>query len=210
MNTQQGSGQHPAALSPVPSRASMNTLWWMQATPIGDVVVVSGDDGVHRIWFGASDNGAIETGAIETAAIVGSARAGRDRTVARQLDEWFAGSRRRFSLAVAWPADLSPFGRAVLETLAERVPWGETVSYGELAELAGKARAARAVGRIMSANPVPFIVPCHRVIAAGGRIGGYGGGRDAIELKHRLLQREGVYLRGRSPVAREVAIPSNP
>lgn len=180
----------------------MNTVWWTQATPIGDVVVVSGGDGVHRIWFGA--------GAIETAAIVGTARAGHDRVVARQLDEWFAGSRRRFSLAVAWPTHLSPFARTVLETLVARVPWGETVSYGELGELAGRARAARAVGRIMSANPVPFLVPCHRVIAAGGLIGGYGGGRDAVELKRWLLQREGVHLRGRSPAAREVAIPSNP
>jgi methylated-DNA-[protein]-cysteine S-methyltransferase len=109
---------------------------------------------------------------------------------------------------VAWPTDLSAFARTVLETLAARVPWGETVSYGELAELAGRARAARAVGGIMAGNTVPFVVPCHRVIAAGGRIGGYGGGRDAIGLKRWLLAREGVQLRG-CPPAREVAIPSN-
>ena len=60
----------------------------------------------------------------------------------REIDEWFAGTRRSFSLSIAWPDDLSPLSRTVLETLVERVPWGETVSYGELAELAGRPRAA--------------------------------------------------------------------
>jgi methylated-DNA-[protein]-cysteine S-methyltransferase len=179
-----------------------HSLWWTQASPVGELVVVSSASGVQRIWF--------DTGAMDVAGVVGDARQRRDRPVARQLDEWFDGSRRRFSLAVAWPTDLSSFGRTVLETLAERVPWGETVSYGELAELAGRPRAARAVGRIMSANPVPFVVPCHRVIAAGGRIGGYGGGRDAVALKRWLLEREGVHLRSRSPAARAPAIPSKP
>ena len=179
-------------------------LWWVQGTPVGEIVVVSGAGGVQRIWFDGPGH------AIDTAAIVGSARAGRDRAVACQLDEWFAGSRQRFSLTVAWPADLSSLGRTVLETLVERVPWGETVSYGELAELAGRPRAARAVGSVMAGNPVPFVVPCHRVIAAGGRIGGYGGGRDAIELKRWLLAREGVHFGRQSPPAREGAIPSKP
>jgi methylated-DNA-[protein]-cysteine S-methyltransferase len=180
-------------------------IWWEQETPIGEVVVVSSDDGVKRISFAGSGNGAIDT-----AAIVGSARAGRDGTVARQLDEWFGGSRQSFSLPIAWPDDLSPLGRTVLETLVARVPWGETVSYGELAELSDRPRAARAVGSIMSRNPVPFVVPCHRVIAAGGRIGGYGGGRDAIELKRWLLAREGVHIGRQSAALREGAIPSKP
>jgi methylated-DNA-[protein]-cysteine S-methyltransferase len=179
----------------------MRPCWWTQETPVGDIVVVAGAAGVVRIWF--------DNGPVDVAAVVGDAREGRDRAVARELDEWFAGSRRTFSLAVAWPDHLSPFGRTVLETLVERVPWGETVSYGELAELAGKPRAARAVGSIMAGNPVPFVVPCHRVIAAGGRIGGYGGGRDAIGLKRWLLEREGVRVRG-CPAAQRVAIPSNP
>jgi len=98
--------------------------------------------------------------------------------------------------------------RTVLETLVAEVPWGETVSYGELAELSGRPRAARAVGRIMAGNVVPFVIPCHRVIAACGRIGGYGGGRDALGLKRWLLEREGVRIRGQCPPARAVAIPS--
>ena len=74
------------------------------------------------------------------------------------------------------------------------VGWGETVSYGELAEMAGRPRAARAVGSAMASSPLPFVIPCHRVVAAGGKIGGYGNGRNAIALKRRLLAREGVTL----------------
>jgi methylated-DNA-[protein]-cysteine S-methyltransferase len=109
----------------------------------------------------------------------------------RQLDEWFAGRRHRFDL----PLDLSEidgFRRVVLDALVREVPWGEVVSYGELAALAGRPRAARAVGSAMRNNPIPFVIPCHRVIAAGNKIGGYGGGRDAIALKRELLAREGV------------------
>jgi len=176
--------------------------WWVQETPLGEIVVVAGAQGLQRICF--------DTDAIEVASIVGDAKPRRDRAVAREIDEWFAGIRRDFSVAVEWPAGLSPFAHTVLTTLAEKVPWGETVSYGELAELAGRARAARAVGRIMAGNPVPFVVPCHRVIAAGGRLGGYGGGRNAIELKRWLLAREGVSFGARSPAARVRAVPSKP
>ena len=180
--------------------------WWEQETPVGDVLVVADAHGVHRIWF----DGAGDRDALQTAAFVGRARERKDRAVARELDEWFAGSRREFSLRIVWSDELTPFAHAVLTTLSERVPWGETVSYGELAELAGRPRAARAVGSIMAANPVPFVVPCHRVIAAGGRIGGYGGGRDAVPLKRWLLAREGVHFGSRSPAARERAVPSKP
>jgi methylated-DNA-[protein]-cysteine S-methyltransferase len=180
------------------------TQWWTQPTPMGPIVVISGTNGLRRIWF---ENDRAD--AIESAALVGDARERRDRTVARQLDQWFAGTRREFSLAVDWPDGLAPLARTVLETLVEQVPWGETVSYGELAELSGRPRAARAVGRIMAGNTVPFVVPCHRVIAAGGRIGGYGGGHDARGLKRWLLEREGIRIRGQCPPPRTPAIPSN-
>ena len=198
---EQVSGQRADAVSLEPRGASTRPCWWVQETPVGEIVVVSGNAGVERICFRRDE--------LETAAAVGEARERRDRAVARQLDQWFAGTRRTFTLPVAWPADLSPFARTVLETLVARVPWGETVSYGELAEIAGRPRAARAVGSIMAGVTVPFVVPCHRVIAAGGRIGGYGDGHHAIALKRWLLEREGVRLRG-YPRAREVAIPSNP
>jgi methylated-DNA-[protein]-cysteine S-methyltransferase len=170
---------------------------------MGPIVVVSGGSGLRRIGF---ENDRAE--ALDTASLVSDAVERRDRAIARQLDEWFAGSRRAFSLAIDWPDDLAPLARTVLETLASEVPWGETVAYGELAEMSGRPRAARAVGRVMAGNVVPFVIPCHRVIAAGGRIGGYGGGRDALGLKRWLLEREGVRIRGQCPPARVVAIPS--
>ena len=84
--------------------------------------------------------------------------------------------------------DVTPFRRAVLEQTM-RIPIGETRSYGEIAELAGKPRAARAVGRVMATNPLPFVVPCHRVVGSDGSLHGYGGGLD---LKERLLRVEGA------------------
>jgi len=105
---------------------------------------------------------------------------------AREIGEYFAGRRRTFST----PVDLTgqpPFRRRVLEAL-RAVPFGETVSYGELARRAGNPRAARAVGQAVGANPVPVVVPCHRVLAAGGAIGGFGLGLPA---KRTLLAIEG-------------------
>ncbi len=151
---------------------------WRQPSPYGELTVVLTDDGVHEISLPGDDQPEITA----TAA---------DPAVARQLDEWFAGRRHRFDL----PLDLSEiegFRRVVLDTLVREVPWGEVVSYGELAALAGRPRAARAVGSAMRNNPIPFVIPCHRVIAAGNKIGGYGGGRDAVALKRALLAREGV------------------
>lgn len=107
--------------------------------------------------------------------------------VARELRAYFAGMAREFTT----PVDLSglpPFRRKVLEALCS-VPFGATVTYGELARRAGNPRAARAVGQAVGANPVPVVVPCHRVLAAGGRLGGFGLGLDA---KRKLLALEGV------------------
>jgi methylated-DNA-[protein]-cysteine S-methyltransferase len=91
------------------------------------------------------------------------------------------------------PVDLSgartDFDRTVLRTLHDTVPAGSTTTYGELASASGRPRAARAVGSVMANNPVPIIVPCHRVLASNGSLGGYGGGLD---MKRRLLEIEGV------------------
>ena len=155
---------------------------WCQPSPYGEVTVVLTDDGVHEISLPGDEQPDIRISRPID-------RAGRE--VARQLDEWFAGRRRAFDL----PLDLSEiagFRRAVLDTLVREVPWGEVVSYGELAAMAGKPRAARAVGSAMRTNPIPFVIPCHRVVAAGHKIGGYGGGRNAVALKRELLAREGV------------------
>ncbi len=151
---------------------------WSQPSPYGDVTVVVTDVGLHEITLPGDDQPAVTLGP-------------PDRGIARQLDDWFAARRHVFELELDLNG-IEGFRRTVLETLAREVPWGETVSYGELAVLAGRPRAARAVGSAMRNNPIPFVIPCHRVIAAGHKIGGYGGGRNAIALKRELLAREGV------------------
>jgi methylated-DNA-[protein]-cysteine S-methyltransferase len=151
---------------------------WRQDSPFGEVTVVVSDRGVREISLPGDDQPDAEAGT-------------PDRKVARELDQWFAGRRRAFDLELDLEG-IDGFRRNVLETLAREVQWGETVTYGELAGLAGRPRAARAAGSAMRENPLPFVIPCHRVVAAGGRIGGYGGGRNAVELKRTLLAREGV------------------
>ena len=109
----------------------------------------------------------------------------------RQLDEYFAGERRRFEL----PVDLRlarEFAAAVMKELA-RVPYGQLTTYGALAAKAGRPRAARAVGTIMNRNPVPIVLPCHRVVGSNGSLVGYGGG---LARKRALLELEGLTIPG--------------
>ena len=104
-----------------------------------------------------------------------------------EFAQYFAGRRREFDL----PLDLTGrtrFARRILEVL-QNVPYGTTVTYGALAERAGFPRAARAVGRAMAANPLPIVIPCHRVVATGGPLGGYSGG-EGLPTKSWLLEFE--------------------
>ena len=105
---------------------------------------------------------------------------------ARQLDEYFAGRRRQFDLDLA-PAG-TPFQRSVWHALQE-IPYGETRSYAEIAACIDRPRAVRAVGAANGQNPLPIVIPCHRVIGSNGDLTGFGGG---LEMKRRLLQLEGV------------------
>lgn len=108
--------------------------------------------------------------------------------VRRQLDEYFEGRRRAFDLDVDWSLVATEFGRAVLEACAG-IPYGATDTYGGLSQRIGKPGASRATGNALGSNPVPIVVPCHRVLAAGRKLGGYTGGTDK---KEHLLQLEGV------------------
>ena len=116
---------------------------------------------------------------------------GRLDEVRRQLDEYFAGRRHEFELPLDWALARQGFGRRILQSTA-RIPYGESRSYRDMATAAGSPKAVRAAGTALGANPIPIVVPCHRVLRTGGALGGYGGGP---ERKRWLLELEGAALR---------------
>lgn len=147
-------------------------------TPIGDLGVTASDRGLRRVALPAHSLPRPTAGSAAAAAIASDA--------AHQLEEYLDAARTSFELELDWNG-LDERHRHVLETLAAAAPFGRTVTYGELGGLAGEPDA-RAVGVMMARNPIPLVVPCHRVLASDG-LGGYGGG---LELKRRLLELEGV------------------
>jgi methylated-DNA-[protein]-cysteine S-methyltransferase len=106
----------------------------------------------------------------------------------RELEQYFAGRRREFELEVDWRLVRRGFYGRVLRNTA-KLPFGITSTYGEIAARSGNPRAYRAAGTALGSNPIPIVVPCHRVLRAGGAIGDYGGGP---EMKRRLLELEGA------------------
>jgi methylated-DNA-[protein]-cysteine S-methyltransferase len=120
---------------------------------------------------------------------------GRLEAVRRQLDEYFEGRRKRFDVRLDRQL-IHGFHASVLRETA-RIPYGEVSTYREMATRAGSPLASRAAGNALANNPIPIIIPCHRVLATGGGLGGYGGGLD---MKERLLTMEGAPLAaGRRP-----------
>ena len=107
--------------------------------------------------------------------------------IRRELDEYFAGARRRFEAPLDWRL-AHGFTRRVLQATA-RIPYGGAATYREVASRAGSERAVRAAGNALGANPMPIVVPCHRVLRTGGGLGGYTGG---VERKRFLLELEGA------------------
>jgi methylated-DNA-[protein]-cysteine S-methyltransferase len=108
-------------------------------------------------------------------------------SVQRELEEYFSGARRSFNVALDWSL-IGPFGRNILRVTSE-IPYGGVLSYGEVAADAGSPRGSRAAGNALGSNPIPIVIPCHRVVRTGGAIGGYGGGPDR---KRWLLELEGA------------------
>jgi methylated-DNA-[protein]-cysteine S-methyltransferase len=158
-------------------------------SPCGPLLcVVNADGAVVRIEFSHDRDTRNVLEKIQDTGIDVVEDVQRTAKVRRQLAEYFAGTRREFDLALA--PEGTPFERSVWEALRE-IPFGETRSYGEIAERIGHPGAARAVGRANGANPIPIVVPCHRVIGSNGSLTGFGGG---LENKSRLLELEGGAL----------------
>lgn len=158
-------------------------------SPIGELILAATKRGLVRVAFGWSEPGALDELAQSVSPRILRAP-GRLDSVARQLDEYFRGRRRRFDLTVDWRL-VRGFRLDVLRHLS-LVDYGATVSYADLADAAGSPRAVRAVGTACGHNPLPVVVPCHRVIRSDGTIGNYGGG---VETKRALLSLEGVEFR---------------
>jgi len=157
-------------------------------TPIGPLFVATTRRGLASIVYDAEPDRELDRLRRLFGPRVLRASGPVDRT-RRELTEYFEGRRHGFDLTL----DLGPlaeFNRIVLDELA-RVPYGEVVTYGELAARVDHPRAARAVGTVMNRNPVPIVLPCHRVIGASGKLVGYGGG---LERKEALLRLEGALL----------------
>jgi methylated-DNA-[protein]-cysteine S-methyltransferase len=155
--------------------------WRAVDTPLGGFTVATTETGVVSVDFRAHRPRPVNGGAV---------RPGSDPVLEAACSEiaaWASGSPVTFTVPIDWTLT-SGVQRDVLQLLYATVPYGETISYGELADRAGLPGGARLVGQIMGSNPIPVIVPCHRVLAADG-IGGYGPG---VELKRRILVVEGV------------------
>ena len=164
---------------PAPPKASKDSgiFYWISPSPVGRLLLVGNPDGLQALQF--------QDGA-HPLDIQPSWTHSRQpfRAVLEQLEEYFDGSRTRFQLTLNLQG--TPFQRHVWKAL-QRIPYGRTVSYGEIAQQVGSPRASRAVGAANGRNPVSIIVPCHRVIGSNGKLVGYGGG---LPIKTALLALE--------------------
>jgi methylated-DNA-[protein]-cysteine S-methyltransferase len=159
------------------------------SSPIGRLLVVNGPDGLVRIGFEEEPE---DRALAEVAAALGPRIVASDRELAAERDalsEYLEGGSTTLDLPVDLRLMAAPFRHRVLEELHRSVHRGETVTYGELAARAGNAKASRAVGTACARNPIPIVVPCHRVLPGSGGIGNYGGGPAR---KRALLELEGA------------------
>jgi methylated-DNA-[protein]-cysteine S-methyltransferase len=154
-------------------------------SPVGPLVAVATGRGLVRLAYSAEDSVVMDVSERISPRILEAPE--RLDEVRRELDEYFDGARRTFSVPIDWRLTHG-FTRNVLRATA-RIPFGEVSSYKEIAGRAGSDRAYRAAGNALGSNPIPIVVPCHRVLHSGGGLGGYTGG---LERKRFLLTLEGV------------------
>jgi methylated-DNA-[protein]-cysteine S-methyltransferase len=178
-----------AALARFTATAPADVSYAFVDSPVGTMIAAGTERGLACLGYEDLHGGAdplLERIAAEISPRVLLAPAKLDR-VRRELDEYFAGTRQDFDLEL----DLTlarPFARRILAATA-RIPFGSTTTYGEIAAEAGSPGAARAAGGALGSNPIPIVVPCHRVLARNGTLHGYTGG---LHRKQRLLELEGV------------------
>jgi methylated-DNA-[protein]-cysteine S-methyltransferase len=146
--------------------------------------------GVRRIEFGALPRGHVGDPSEEWPSLL--------RTAVTQIEEYLAKQRTDFDLPLDFPETTSDFQRHVYERLL-RIPYGTVVSYAGMARDIGKPDQARAVGQAVGANPIPIVVPCHRVVASDGSLTGFGGG---LSVKAALLKLEGIDVDGVRPTSK--------
>ena len=170
------------------AEGELDVAYTLTDSPVGDLLVATTTRGVCRISFDPEPEHELEWLARAYGLRVLRASRPLDRP-RRELDEYFEGKRKEFKLPVDLAA-LPSFQQLVLAEL-QLVPYGATATYGGLAERIGRPRAARAVGGALNKNPVPIVVPCHRIVGASGSLVGYAGG---LERKEKLLALEGALL----------------
>jgi methylated-DNA-[protein]-cysteine S-methyltransferase len=155
-------------------------------TPIGELVVAATERGLVRVALPGQELDLVLNQLAERVSPRVIAYPRRLDEARRELDEYFERKRERFEIPLDWRLSHAGFYRRVLRATA-KVPFGEVITYTQAAKRAGSPRAVRAAGSALGSNPIPIVVPCHRVIRSGGDVGNYGGGP---ELKRLLLDLE--------------------
>lgn len=155
-------------------------------TPVGPLLLAATEQGLVRVAYPNQGHDAVLQALADRISPRVLHAPARLDPVVRQLDDYFAGRRRRFDVPLDWRLSTG-FRSTVLHHLATDVDYGRTASYAALAALAGNPRAVRAVGTACATNPLPVVVPCHRVVRSDGAIGNYAGG---VEAKRTLLDLE--------------------
>ncbi|WP_326576938.1 methylated-DNA--[protein]-cysteine S-methyltransferase [Actinacidiphila glaucinigra] len=183
-----------------PQTPATEVAWTVLEAPIGPLLLAATGQGLVHVAFrtGAEEAPAVLERICSRLGAVAAHRPGPASAAGARLDEaipqveaYFAGTRHTFDLDFDWSLTTG-FNRRVLRELATGVPFGSVVGYQDLANRVGEPGAARAVGTAMGSNPLPVVVPCHRVLESDGGIGGFGGGLRMLDIKRSLLALEGV------------------
>ncbi|HEV2924932.1 MAG TPA: methylated-DNA--[protein]-cysteine S-methyltransferase [Solirubrobacteraceae bacterium] len=157
-------------------------------SPFGELLLAATRRGLLRLAFPEENVDSVLEGISRRVSPRIVEAPGQLEEARRELDDYFAGRRHSFELALDWSLVGGRFGRKVLHATSE-IPYGGVLSYREVAAGAGSPRGSRAAGNALGSNPIPIVVPCHRVLRSGGGLGGYGGG---VERKRWLLELEGA------------------